>query len=170
MALAEMATSPNAWLDQRMASRIKATSGRAIMGSNVSTAWCSLVSIQSSQSSPNDLLRVCWGSRRRMPPIRTTLLPPSSRATSFTSAAGSWWTDVSTGRDRARQEPIDLPENQSEATRRIVHIRDDVDDRQQQVSKLASTGGHPITDQSSNGLDDRRPVLFALLALLIRSE
>src|SRR5271165_495189 len=28
-----------------------------------------------------------------------------------------------------RQKPIDLPENQSEATRRIVHIRDDVDDR-----------------------------------------
>ncbi len=28
-----------------------------------------------------------------------------------------------------RQEPIDLPENQSEVTRRIVHIRDDVDDR-----------------------------------------
>ncbi len=66
-----------------------ATSVRATTASKLATDWCSLVSSQTSSFSARAFFRASWVPRRRLPPIRTTLLPASNRAASFTSAVGS---------------------------------------------------------------------------------
>ena len=79
-------TSPNAWLDQRMASNTTATSARAIIGSNESIDWCSLVSIQINSESPELAGEIPELHAGRSLRSCTTLRPCRSRAASSTSA------------------------------------------------------------------------------------
>ena len=141
-----------------MASKTTATSGRAIRGSKASTAWCSLVSIQIRSLSSRALFKDSWASRRRIPPISTMLLPPSSRQP--LSLRRTARARLSTSPARNESPGIDRsPAERAETRLEIVALGEHVDHRQQELADLAVAGRDSFPDDLVHDLDQLQPVV-----------